>query len=173
MLILLLILALASILLITFSLKLGITPMPTNRHVKKIILETLPPLSQKQIVELGAGWGTLACPLAKRYPTCTILAYELSPVPYLVLYLRSLFLPNLYAIRKDFFTISLAQASLIMCYLYRGAMVKLAPKLRAELPDHALIVSHTFALPHWKAEKSLKANDVFRSPIFFYYRHLA
>ncbi|QLH35887.1 MAG: methyltransferase [Parachlamydiaceae bacterium] len=71
------------ILIIGWSLKNGIGPMPTASKTKMLLFKHLPKEKEGVIYELGSGWGTLAFPLARRYPSSTIIAYENSPIPYL------------------------------------------------------------------------------------------
>lgn len=96
-----------------WTLKNGISPMPTSTKVKRVLFEALPKHLEGEIVELGSGWGTLCFPLAKRYPNCRVIGYETSIIPYVVSQLVQLFLKqkNLKFIRKDFFKVPLSHAT--------------------------------------------------------------
>jgi hypothetical protein len=151
----------------------GITPTATSRNVQKTLIEILPPLpSGQSILELGSGWGGLVFLLAHHFPSCKIIGYEISPVPYLLSKIRLMIRPqeNVKILRKDFFSISLRDASLIVCYLYPEGMQKLKNKFSEELKPGAYIVSHTFAIPGWKPVKVLYANDLYKTPVFLYQR---
>ena len=156
--------------IVIWTLKTGISPMPTSRKAKARMLEAFPQKIEGKIVELGSGWGTLAFPLAKRYPHCTVIGYELSPLPYLFSKLRHYFqpLPNLKIYRKDFYYIHLNDASLVVCYLFPGAMHSLRTKFDKELPRNAWVVTNTFAVPGWKPDKILTVNDLYHSKIYVY-----
>lgn len=151
-----------------YSWRYGITPTPTTGKVKKEIIRHLPQLhSGKNVYELGSGWGTMAFQLAQYYPYCEIQAFEKSPIPFVfskLVYKKN----NLHIIRKDFFSISLADASLIYCYLYPGAMEDLKEKFEKELKANTYVITHTFAIPGWQAFQVIKANDLYQTPIFFY-----
>lgn len=155
--------------MILTALRYGIGPVPTSPKVKRALLPILPVLSKGTIYELGAGFGTLAFALADHYPQCQIIAVEVSPIPCLWMHICKYLKPrdNLKIIRKDFFKLLLSDADLIVCYLYPGAMRKLEEKLAQECPK-AAILTHTFALPHRKADATLKANDLYRTPLYFY-----
>lgn len=144
--------------------------MPTSLKVKHKLLEQ--PLSIKPgiIYELGAGWGTLAFALAKKYPDLKVKAYETSPIPYYFCRLYNYLFPrpNLQFYRTDFFTVELKDASLIVCYLYPKAMEKLKEKLHSELKTGCVIVSHTFALPGTSPLYSLKTDDLYNTKIYIY-----
>ena len=109
----------------------GISPVSSTFKSRKKIVRTLDPDQQGIIYELGAGWGALAFPLARRCPEATVVAYELSPVPWIFLKIRAfLFGPrNLRIVRRNFLKDDLSKAALVVCYLYPGAMAKLSSKL--------------------------------------------
>lgn len=155
--------------IIFWTIKNGISPMPTSLKAKKCLLEALPKLSGI-VYELGSGWGTLAFPIASRHPDVLVIGYETSPFPYFYSKILSLLkrLPNLKLIRKDFFKISLTDASVVVCYLYPGAMQKLKVKFSEELKPGTLIISNTFAIPGWRPEKVIVVKDLYRSRIYIY-----
>lgn len=164
-------LLLAGMLSIVFSsLRAGISPMPTLGKVRRQLLPLLEPDLQGTLLELGAGWGTLAFALADRCPRAKVVAFELSPLPFAFCWLRQRLAPrpNLELRRQDFFRASFAGASVVVCYLFPGAMARLAPKLLAELPPGARILSHTFALRGWQPLRTLVVDDLYRTPIYLY-----
>lgn len=148
----------------------GISPVPTNRRVRATLLAALPDRFAGTIFELGSGWGTLAFPLARKYPGCPVEAYELSPAPWAFSRLRALVTPapNLTIHRADFHRASLAHGALVVCYLYPGGMARLRPKLEAELPAGALVVSNFFAVPGWTPLAVHRADDLEASPVYVY-----
>lgn len=152
------------------SLRYGISPMPTSSKVKECVLNSLPSEIEGNILELGAGWGTIAFPLAKRYPNNAVIAYEISWIPYLFCKARLWIdpTPNLKVIRKDFFQDSFREASLVFCYLYPGAMERLKEKFATELPPKALIVTHTFRIPGWTPIYMKSVNDLYQTCVYHY-----
>ena len=142
---------LAVVLLFAYTLRTGISPVPTSPRVKAVILASLPPHMDGPVHELGAGWGTLAFALARRYPAQPVTAYELSPVPWLFLLARKALsrAPNLTIRRMDFRKADLRAAALVTCYLYPGGMARLRSKLEAELQPGAIVLSNCFAMPGW------------------------
>lgn len=167
-----LILIITSVILLSIiltALRYGIGPVPTSPKVKQALLPLLPKLKQGTIYELGAGFGNLAFSLADHYPDHQIIAVEISGVPYLWMLARQWLKPrnNLKLLKKDFFKLTLSDAALIVCYLYPRAMNRLEEKITQECPKTALL-THTFALPHQKADVILKAKDLYNTPIYFY-----
>ncbi len=150
-----------------WTIKNGISPMPTSYKVTKALLTSLPEHVERKIVELGSGWGNLANALAKKYRDCEVIGYETSPIPYYVsrlIYRQK----NLIFKRKDFFSEPLHDASLAVCYLYPGAMQQLKTKLEMEGSSQLLIATHTFSIPGWKATKTVTVDDLYRTKIYFY-----
>ena len=64
-----------------YSLITGISPVSSTFQSRKKIVKAISPKQKGFIYELGAGWGALAFPLARRCPESKVVAYELSPVP--------------------------------------------------------------------------------------------
>ena len=76
-------------LIFVYTQRVGISPMPTLGRARRAMLEQIPAEATGAIYELGCGWGTLAIPLARRHPKARVIAYEVSPVPWLVARLRA------------------------------------------------------------------------------------
>lgn len=162
---------LAAMLSIVFhTLRTGISPMPTSGRVRGPLLALLPATIEGTVLELGSGWGTLAFALADRCPRARVVAYELSPLPWAFSWLRQRLAPrpNLQLVRADFFQASFSGASAVVCYLFPGAMTRLAPKLSGELAPGTPVLSHTFALRGWTPVRTLVAADLYRTPIYLY-----
>ena len=161
---------LIAISIIHSTLRYGISPMPSSAAVRKELNDFLPPLKSGGIYELGSGFGTLAIPLAQKYPDLQITGFEVSPVPYWIARLRAQFLglKNLKFVRKDFLATDLSQARLLVSYLYPDGMKKLAEKLKTQESHKQYFLSHTFALPGYEPIRSGRASDLYRSPIYLY-----
>jgi hypothetical protein len=159
--------------IVVYTLRTGISPMPTLGKVRRELLPLAEPELQGTVLELGAGWGTLAFALADRCPRAKVVAFELSPLPFACCWLRQRLAPrpNLELRRQDFFRASFSGASLVVCYLFPGAMTRLAPKLLAELAPGARVLTHTFALRGWKPLHTFLVNDLYRTPIYLYAVH--
>ena len=150
----LLLLAIASI--IYYGIRLGITPMPSSRKAVATFLDLIPDTTGK-IVDLGAGWGTLAYPIAKQFPDAEVVGYELSPIPWLYSRLKGVFVrrPNLTLRRQSVFDADLSDVNVVVVYLHPAAMRKLRPKFERELRPGTLVLSNTFAVPTWKPAQTI------------------
>ncbi len=163
-------------LLLGYTIRTGISPVPTTPRVAAEIFAAsppeslIPPEAGGVVYELGSGWGNLAMALAKRFPERAVVGYELSPLPWLVsrLLLRLRPRPNLALRRADFMAADLSDAALVVCYLYPGAMRRLREKLERELPAGALVVCNAFLVPGWRPTSVRHAADQYASPVYLY-----
>ena len=122
------------------------------------------------IVDLGSGWGSLIVRLAMKYPDRQIVGYELSIMPWFVTVLISklLGLKNLRVYRQDFLTADLSANAVIVCYLFPAGMLALDAKLAEQKTSIQYLISNNFALPSLQAEKTIRLNDFYQSPIYRY-----
>jgi hypothetical protein len=155
-----------------FQQKLGVSPMPTVPAVRAAMLSLVPEDGKGcTMMELGSGWGGIALALARRRPDCTVVGVEGSLFPYLFSRLR-LWLPgtpkNIRFVRKNFFTLPLTGTQVVLCYLCNPLMAKLKPKFEAEMPKGACVISSTFPVPGWTAEKTVKIEKMWSTEIYLY-----
>jgi hypothetical protein len=156
--------------IVYWSWRNGISPMPTMSKAKKTLFAALPEHLNGQIYELGSGWGSLAFPLAKKFPQCQICGLESSPIPYYFSKIRLWIQPrkNLELKKMDFFSVDLRDASLVICYLYPGAMRNLKMKFEEELRPGTFIVSNTFGIPGWDPLTIHEISDLYHTKIYVY-----
>ncbi len=163
-------------LLLGYTIRTGISPVPTTPRVAAEIFalcphETLlPPVAGGVVYELGSGWGNIAMALAERFPTRAVVGYELSPLPWLASRLALRLRPrsNLAFIRANFMADGLGDAALVVCYLYPGAMRRLRDKLERELQAGALVISSAFLVPGWRPAAVRRATDQYDTPVYLY-----
>jgi len=147
---------------------LGIGPVPTSRAVRAVMLELVPADATGTVYELGSGWGGLARALARRCAGAQVVAVEASLVPWAfsALVQRVSPLSNLRIVRGDFFEQPLGDADVLVCYLFTGGMQALAE--RVKLKPGAVLVTSTFALPGRAADDTVRARDLYASPVYRY-----
>ncbi|MBT3991470.1 MAG: methyltransferase [Rhodospirillaceae bacterium] len=171
--------AVLAIVLLTTSLSLiycvvtGISPVPSSRGSKKHMFALLPADFSGEIVDLGAGWGSLVYPMAQMFPECSVFAYEISPVPWLAMQLRGLFqirrnltIERVNMLKKSFSF--RAETAAVVCYLHSEALEKLRPKLERDLKPGTLIISNVFDIPGWHPEAIHEIDDGFCPQIYVY-----
>lgn len=156
--------------IIRHTLVYGISPMPSSHAVRRELFKHLPSLDSGEIFELGSGFGTLAIPLARRYPNLKITGFEISPIPWAIAVIRAriLGLKNLHFKRSDFLKADMSPAVLLVSYLYPGGMSKIAERLHGLSDERRYLLSHTFALPGHEPVASSRASDLYKSPIYLY-----
>ncbi len=161
---------LATVLIVGYSIRLGITPTPTSRSARRQILEFLPDRIDGTILELGAGWGGLAVALARAHPEARIVAYELSPVPWLFFRIRVRVgrHRNIVVRRRNFLHASLSGGDAVVCYLFRGVMETLGTKLAAELRPGTPVVTHAFRVPGWEPVREEAVSEIWRGTTTLY-----
>ena len=189
---LLLLVFLAAASIVWSTLVAGVSPMPSSGAARDAMLPLLDKavafqcssegsgtaMEKAEIVELGSGWGNLLIALARRYPQHQIVGYEISWLPWLVslLLVRLYRLNNVQVLRKNFLKQDLSKASVLVCYLYPGAMQAISEKLLAEQgadndvcdPGTRFLISNNFALPGFQPGETVKAKDFYQSPVYLY-----
>ena len=75
---------------------------------------------------------------------------------------------DLSLVRQDFRRVSLREASVVVCYLFPGAMSLLHDKFNEELRPGAVVISNTFSLPGWSPEKVVTLPDAYGTPVYLY-----
>lgn len=156
-----------------FTLRLGISPMPSSGKVRDELLRLLGELELQPgegVAELGCGWGTLLFPIASRLPQCQVYAWERSWVPWAVTRLRLAFTrsQNIVLSREDFLDTAWGDVRVVVCYLYPGAMERLKPRFSESLPVGSWVVSNTFRVPGWTPVKVVRLQDLYATQIYVY-----
>ncbi|MCP5368223.1 MAG: SAM-dependent methyltransferase [Hyphomicrobiales bacterium] len=149
----------------------GISPVPSTRRARRRILDCIPRDYDGTIYELGAGWGHLALPLARRFPRARVVAYELSPFPWaaMVLWRALARRRNLTIHRRNFLKHDLTgRPAVIVCYLHTEALVRLRPQMERQLPAGSLVISNAFEVPGWTPEAAHRLDDTMCPYIYVY-----
>ena len=123
-----------------------------------------------EVHDLGCGFGTVLPALARRCPSARIVGHEAALVPFCTAWVVArLFGQGRVEVRwADLFEADLGRASAVVCFLYPGAMARLARHLPGRLPPGARVVSLTFAMPGWIPEATSRLKDLWRSPVYVY-----
>jgi len=136
---------------------------PTPRRAVQTMLRLGEVGPNDKLYDLGAGTGAIVFRAARTY-RAHVVGVEVEPLRYLVLKLRRSLGPFADRITLrwgNLFDLSFRDATVITAFLWPGAMAHLRPKLEAELPHGARVVSHCHSIPGWTAEKHDKDTDVY------------
>ena len=153
-----------------WSVRNGISPMPSTSRAKEAILQLYPRFERATVYELGCGWGSLLVPLARAHPGHRFVGFETSPLPYWITRLRLALscCENAEVRRLDLFSAPFEEADLLICYLYPAAMQRLAEKCNRELKEGAYVISNTFAMPSWRVQERVVLGDLYQSKVYLY-----
>lgn len=133
--------------------------------IKKIIAE-IKIDEQATIYELGCGRARFLRIIEKKFPKAKLLGIENLFSIYLINKLWLLILRSrINLIKKDFFELNLSEADIIYCYLNNKTMDLLGEKFRQECRLGTQIISNSFMLPQFSAEKIIIINN---KKIYFY-----
>lgn len=163
--------AIAAGTIVYFTIKNGISPMPTSRKVARVVEQTVKRLPQHgEIVDAGSGWGQLALRLARLDSNRKVIGLENSWVPLWISRLGKIIMvsPNVTFYRKNLHHYDYSNAGVIVCYLCTGAMKRLDERFRRQLAPGTWIVSIAFALPSWEPEEVMTCSDLHRTKIYIY-----
>ena len=147
-----------------WTIHLGIGPVPTSKAVITVMDSCLPKEVAGDVIELGCGWGQLLPLLHRHYPNHHLLAYERSPLPALFSQLTR----GVTVKRADFFAGDFTRAGLVVCYLFPAAMKRIEQEILPQLPHGCWIVTHTFRLPGQQPLHTIKARDLYQTPVYLY-----
>jgi len=160
------ILAAASIIYHTF--RNGISPMPSSKIVRDEIAKMV--AGEKQVYELGCGFGHLAFAIAKKNPQCEVIAIENSLIPYLcaALLRKMSRVSNMRVIYGDFWQLDFAEIETIVTYQYRAGVQKLYTKMQNETQFGVKFITNTFAIKNLSPISKIITNDLSNSTIYYY-----
>ncbi len=136
---------------------------PTPRASVETMLRLAEVSPRDTLFDLGAGTGAIVFRAARTY-RARVVGVEVEPIRVLILRLRRRFGPFRDRITihwGDFFRLDFRSATVVTAFLWPGAMARLRPKLEAELPDGARVVSHCHEVPGWKATEYDRETDVY------------
>ncbi|KUP20727.1 class I SAM-dependent methyltransferase [Paenibacillus sp. DMB5] len=169
--------------IVLISWKNGISPMPASGPVRlAVIAEVQRIRGYGNIIEAGSGWGTLGLEVIRHCPGKRLTGIENSGIPLvfsrLLTVLHARMLPDKIAgegLRKrvifkrgDIYSYSYRDADIVLCYLFPGAMGRLAGKFRQELPQGATVISVCFALPDRQPVRVITCKDRLRTKVYVY-----
>jgi hypothetical protein len=131
----------------------------SSEAVTEAVVELVAARAPGRIAELGAGLGTVAVPLARRFPERAIDAWERAPGPFLTCWLRARGRGNLRVLRRDFWAVDLGGYDVVFVFLSPAVMERLTKKVRAEMRPGTLFVSAAFECPGWAADEEHVLDD--------------
>ncbi|MFS0872532.1 class I SAM-dependent methyltransferase [Paenibacillus xylanilyticus] len=173
----------AVVAIVLVSWKNGISPMPTSRKVRQVVIQEIGRITgYGDIIEAGSGWGTLGMDIVRHCPGKRITGIENSLIPLWFSQAMSSMMigfrrakgvrhsmkGRLRFLRGDIYHSSYEHADGVVCYLYPGAMDRLVDKFTRELPPGARVISVCFALPGKVPLRTITCKDTLRTKVYVY-----
>ncbi|WNS42361.1 class I SAM-dependent methyltransferase [Paenibacillus sp. MMS20-IR301] len=169
--------------IVLVSWKNGISPMPSSKAVRIAVAEEVNRIpGYANILEAGSGWGTLGLSIIARCPGKRLTGIENSRIPLWFSQLFTVLHTQLFPVkngqgllhsraafkRGDIYRSSFGDADIVLCYLFPGAMERLAPKCKQELPAGATVISICFALPDKPPVRIITCKDRLQTKVYVY-----
>ena len=136
---------------------------PTPRRAVETMLAFAGVGPADTLYDLGAGTGAIVFRAARAYGA-RVVGVEVEPIRLAILRLRVRFgrSSDRITIRwGNLFDQDFRGATVVTAFLWPGAMGRLRPKLEAELPNGARVVSHCHPVPGWTSERYERSTDVY------------
>ena len=147
--------------------------VPSHGKVKDAIISEAAAILQnstnKTVMDLGSGWGTLLLPLAKKFPNHKFVGIERGYLPFNVSVWRARKLKNLTFLRQDFFKTDIAQADLIFVFLLNSTMAQLTAKIKTEMKPDSLVIANRFPMKDEKPYKEVSLGSKYYT--YFVYKN--
>ena len=133
--------------------------LPTPHHVVEAMLELARIAPADVVYDLGSGDGRIPIAAARRYGVRAVgIELDARYVERARCNAREAGVAHLVEFRQaDLFGVSLREATVVTLFLFPGMNERLQPKLAAELPPGARVVSHRFGLGSWSPEREIDA----------------
>lgn len=113
-----------------------------------------------KFIELGCGDGRLVKAAAKRGAIAT--GYELNPLIYIVAVINNLGVPNSKVVFRNFWSVDLTKADIVMAFVLPRTLPRLDDKLDKELKPGAIFISYVFPVEGHKLLRRGKSWLVYR-----------
>jgi SAM-dependent methyltransferase len=145
----------------SFAYGAGYQPTPRRSVDAMLRLAELGP--RDTLYDLGAGTGAIVF-RAARIHRARVVGVEVEPIRVAILRVRRATGPfaDRITIRwGNFFDMDFREATVVSAFLWPGAMARLRPKLEAELPAGARVVSHCHEIGGWTPDVYDPETDVY------------
>jgi hypothetical protein len=120
------------------------------------------------LIDLGAGIGSVAVPLARHRPGMWVEAWERAPIPWAIAAWRCRGLANTRVLRRSFWTCDLSPYDMAYAFLSPAAMPQLGEKVLRKLRPGSLFVSSSFPVPAWEPESIVQLEDSMATRLYCY-----
>ena len=142
----------------------------SNRQTVAALADLLAERGPCRFIDLGAGLGSTAVPLADALPEHHFTGYENAPLTWLAGRLLGLGRPNLDWRWDDLWQARLGDYDVVYAFLSPAPMARLWDKVQAEMKPGSLFVSNSFPVPGATPERIIDVDCVPARPLYCYRR---
>ena len=142
----------------------------SNSTTAGALSELMPDKTPLRLIDLGAGIGSIACPLARAHPEARICGIENAPATWLIGYLRTRSMKNCDWRWGSFWQANLADFDVVYAFLSPAPMPALWDKVVREMRPGTLFVSNSFAAPGIEASQIVELEDERQTRLYCYRR---
>lgn len=130
---------------------------PSGESSGKELIELFKKLNIKKgktFYDLGSGWGNAI--IAARFYGLQVTGFEISPFPYIISVLRTLFNFKIKVKYQDLTKVDYTKADIVYCYLLPGILDKITDKLKKQMKTGGILISKNFSF------KNLEESEIIR-----------
>lgn len=142
----------------------------SNRRTVAALAELLAERGPCRFIDLGAGIGSTAVPLADALPEHRFTGYENAPLTWLAGRLLGLGRPNLDWRWDDLWQARLGDYDIVYAFLSPAPMARLWDKVQAEMAPGSLFVSNSFPVPGVAPDRVIDVDCEPPRPLYCYRR---
>lgn len=140
----------------------------SNRQSAAALIRFLSNNPRAKIIDLGAGIGSVVCPLARALRSAQVDGVENAHVPWLIGRLRTARQGNCRWSLGDFWKVSLADYDVVYAFLSPAPMSELWLKINREMQPGSLFISNSFQVPGQEASFVIEVDDTRKTRMFCY-----
>lgn len=140
----------------------------SNHETANTLAELVKENADIRFVDLGAGIGSVLCPLSSALPQARLTGIENAPATWLVGRIRTAGLLNCTWRWGDLWHASLGEYDVVYAFLSPAPMPRLWEKVQREMPPGSLFISNSFAVPGVEASRIIDVDDARRTRLYCY-----
>lgn len=140
----------------------------SNAQTASALAELVADRGEFSFVDLGAGIGSVVCPLARAMPGGRFTGIENAPATWFVGRLRTAGMTNCDWRLGDIWQVDLARYDVVYAFLSPAPMPALWQKACAEMTAGSLLVSNSFPVPGVAPSHVVEVDDVRRTLLYCY-----
>jgi len=140
----------------------------SNRRSAAALIHYFSDNPPARIIDLGAGIGSMVCPLAESLKSARVKGVENAYLPWLIGRLRTARLANCRWSLGDFWNEPLADYDVVYAFLSPAPMSDLWLKIKREMQPGTLFISNSFQVPELEASFVIEVADTRETHLFCY-----